>query len=175
VTVQPAGAADAAELAEVARRTFPLACPPAVSPQNIEAFITENLSEQRFAEYLDDPDRVVLAARDDAGAVIGYAMLIRGRPDDPQARRAVPEQPAVELSKLYVLPEHHGRGAAGALMTSALARAAELGATCLWLGVNQHNHRARRFYTRHGFTVAGTRTFRLGDQVENDYVMIRPL
>ncbi len=44
----------------------------------------------------------------------------------------------------------------------------------MWLGVNQHNQRAQRFYRKHGFTVSGTRTFRVGDHVENDYVMIRP-
>ncbi|MDY6999176.1 MAG: GNAT family N-acetyltransferase, partial [Actinomycetota bacterium] len=53
--------------------------------------------------------------------------------------------------------------------------AAGLGAVCVWLGVNQQNRRAQRFYAKHGFTVAGTKTFRLGEDIENDYVMVRPL
>ncbi|MGV0834670.1 N-acetyltransferase family protein [Mycolicibacterium thermoresistibile] len=173
VTVQTASGADAAALAEVAGRTFPLACPPSVSPQNIAAFVAEQLSEDRFGDYLHDPDRVVLIARQPG--IIGYAMLIRGAPDDPQVRHAVPARPSVEVSKFYVLPEHHGRGSAAALMTAVREHAENLGAACLWLGVNQHNHRARRFYTKHGFTVAGTRTFRLGGQIEHDYVMVCPL
>lgn len=60
-------------------------------------------------------------------------------------------------------------------MTTALRLAGDLGAACLWLGVNQHNHRAQRFYTKHGFTITGTRTFRLGGHHENDYVLMRPL
>ena len=35
------------------------------TPENIAAFIDENLSEPRFRDYLADPDRVVLAARED--------------------------------------------------------------------------------------------------------------
>jgi ribosomal protein S18 acetylase RimI-like enzyme len=45
----------------------------------------------------------------------------------------------------------------------------------VWLGVNQENQRAQRFYAKHGFVVSGTKTFRLGEGVENDYVMVRPL
>lgn len=79
VTVQTAGAADAAELAAVAGRTFPLACPPTVSTRDIAAFIVENLSEIRFRGYLRDPDRIVLVARQ-AGLILGYTMLIRESP-----------------------------------------------------------------------------------------------
>ena len=48
---------------------------------NIAAFIDENLSQARFRDYLADPDRAVLAARDE-GRIVGYVMLIRGVPDD---------------------------------------------------------------------------------------------
>ncbi|TBM77752.1 GNAT family N-acetyltransferase, partial [Mycolicibacterium smegmatis] len=43
---------DADELAAVAARTFPLACPPAVAPEHIASFVDANLSSARFAEYL---------------------------------------------------------------------------------------------------------------------------
>jgi ribosomal protein S18 acetylase RimI-like enzyme len=174
IDVAAATEADLAELADVAARTFPLACPPAVTRENIAAFIAENLSEARFRDYLADPDRAVLAARDE-GRIVGYAMLIRGVPDDDDVQRAVTLRPAVELSKMYVLPDRHGAGASAALMTAAVQHAAELDAKCVWLGVNQMNQRAQRFYAKHGFIVNGTKTFRLGAGVENDYVMVRPL
>jgi ribosomal protein S18 acetylase RimI-like enzyme len=117
---------------------------------------------------------VVLTARCD-GLVLGYAMLIRGVVDDADVQRAVPLRPAVELSKMYVLPGGHGSGVSAALMAATLDRARALGAACMWLGVNQENERAQRFYAKHGLVVSGTKTFRLGDGVENDYVMVRPL
>jgi ribosomal protein S18 acetylase RimI-like enzyme len=174
IDVAAANEADLPELAGVAARTFPLACPPSVTAENIAAFIDENLSQARFTDYLTDPDRAVLAARDD-GRIVGYAMLIRGVPDDDDVRQAVTLRPTVELSKMYVLPDCHGAGVSAALMTAALNQANDLAAKSVWLGVNQHNQRAQRFYAKHGFTINGTKTFRLGASVENDYVMVRPL
>lgn len=164
---------DLVELADVAARTFPLACPPTATPDNVAAFIAENLSASRFADYLTDPERAVLVARDDR--MLGYAMLIRGVVDDADVQRAVPVRPAVELSKMYVLPDGHGAGVSTALIAAALDRARTLGAACAWLGVNQENQRAQRFYAKHGFEISGTKTFRLGDGVEQDYVMVRPV
>src|SRR6201997_1968489 len=109
IRVTAAERGDAIELAAVAAHTFPLACPPASAPEDIALFIDTQLSASRFAEYLNDSDRVVLAAYDD-GAIIGYCMLIRGVPDDADVRRAVTARPSVELSKMYVLPDNHGAG-----------------------------------------------------------------
>lgn len=174
IDVAAAVEADLPEIADVAARTFPLACPPAVTGENIVAFIDENLSQARFRDYLADPDRVVLAAREDA-RIVGYVIVIRGVPDDDDVQRAVTPRPAVELSKMYVLPDSHGAGVSAALMTSALSRAEDMDAKCVWLGVNQKNQRAQRFYAKHGFVVTGTKTFRLGAAIENDYVMVRRL
>ncbi|HET6731983.1 GNAT family N-acetyltransferase [Mycobacterium sp.] len=174
IEVAAAVEADLPELADVAARTFPLACPPSVTPENVVAFIDENLSEDRFRDYLADPDRAVLAAREDQ-RMVGYVMLIRGVLDDEDVQRAVPLRPAVELSKMYVLPDSHGAGVSAALMSAALSRATELNAKCVWLGVNQNNQRAQRFYSKYGFTINGTKTFRLGAAIENDFVMVRPL
>jgi ribosomal protein S18 acetylase RimI-like enzyme len=172
--VTPAKPTDVVELADVAARTFPLACPAAATADNIAAFIAANLSAECFAGYLADPDRAVYVAREDR-PILGYAMLIRGVPDDPDVARAVTAAPAVELSKIYVLPESHGGAVSAALIEAAVSYARELRARCVWLGVNQENQRAQRFYTKHGFTVSGTKTFRLGAGVEHDYVMVRRL
>jgi ribosomal protein S18 acetylase RimI-like enzyme len=101
-------------------------------------------------------------------------MLIRGVPDDDDVRRAVSVLPAIELSKMYVLSDSHGAGVSAALMSAALERAAKLQAGSVWLGVNQKNQRAQKFYAKHGFAIRGTKTFQLGDATENDYVMVRP-
>ena len=171
--VATASSVDAVELAAVAARTFPLACPPSVALPDIAAFIDAHLSDARFTDYLADPQRLIFTTSD-GDRITGYAMLISGVSDDPDVQRAVDIRPAVELSKMYVLPAHHGSGAATALMNAALAAAAERGDGCVWLGVNQKNLRAQRFYTKSGFTVRGQRSFRLGDHLESDYVMVRP-
>jgi ribosomal protein S18 acetylase RimI-like enzyme len=152
----------AEELAVLAARTFPLACPPSTPAEDIASFIDTNLSAMRFVEYLADPQRTVLIARHD-GRIVGYAMLIRGADGD------------AELSKIYLLAEFHGTGPATVLMDAALKAAADRGAHSVWLGVNQENQRAQGFYLKSGFKINGTRTFRVGARQENDYVMIREL
>ncbi len=163
VRVVATGSVDTAELADVAARTFPLACPPATAPEDIASFIDTNLSAERFAEYLADPRRAILTAVRD-GRIIGYAMLVRDDADD-----------TAELSKIYVLADHHGAGVSAALMDLSVATAEKWGVRRVWLGVNQGNERAQRFYLKHGFTINGTRTFQLGARRENDYVMVREL
>jgi ribosomal protein S18 acetylase RimI-like enzyme len=174
VSVTVAAETDLDELAEVAAATFPLACPPTSTPQDVAAFIAANLSRQRFADYLADPSHVVLIARA-PGRILGYAMLIRGVGDDTDVARTVTVRPAMELSKIYVLPDRHGGGVSAMLMRAAVRYADESGARCLWLGVNQQNLRAQRFYTKQGFTVAGARMFQLGAHTEHDFVMVRPI
>ncbi len=171
--IATADSVDAVELAAVAARTFPLACPPSVALSDVAAFVDANLSDARFADYLADPQRLIFTTSDQ-GRITGYAMLISGVSDDPDVQRAVDIRPAIELSKMYVLPAQHGSGAAAALMKAALTTAAERGDGCVWLGVNQKNTRAQQFYVKSGFTVSGHRIFRLGDHLENDYVMVRP-
>jgi ribosomal protein S18 acetylase RimI-like enzyme len=171
--IATAESVDTVELAAVAARTFPLACPPSVALNDIASFIDANLSDARFADYLADPQRLIITTTDD-DRITGYAMLIIGVSNDPDVARAVHIRPAVELSKMYVLPAHHGSGVAAALMDAALAAAAGQNAGCVWLGVNQKNQRAQHFYSKHGFTVSGNRTFQLGGHTASDYVMVRP-
>jgi ribosomal protein S18 acetylase RimI-like enzyme len=172
VHLATADSVDADELAVVAARTFPLACPPSTALGDIASFIDTNLSPARFAEYLTDPQRAIFTARQD-GRIVGYAMLIRGVDDDTDVQRAVEIRPAAELSKMYLLPDYHGSGLSTALMERTLITAAGWGVRCVWLGVNQENQRAQRFYTKSGFRINGTRTFQLGAHRENDYVMVR--
>ena len=59
-TIRKATADDAGRLAELAAVTFPLACPPGSSPEDIAAHLANTLSERHFRAYLADPDVTVL-------------------------------------------------------------------------------------------------------------------
>ncbi|MGI9163237.1 MAG: GNAT family N-acetyltransferase [Mycobacterium sp.] len=163
VEILVATPADATGLADVAAATFPLACPSSVAAEDVAAFIGAELCASRFAEYLADPDKRVLAIRD-GSRIVGYAMLIH-----PAG------EPAAELSKFYLLPGHHGTGTAAQLMRAALDWACGTGAQTMWLGVNRGNGRAQAFYRKLGFEVTGTRTFDVGGATEHDLLMSRPL
>jgi GNAT superfamily N-acetyltransferase len=172
LVVRRAGAADVAELAEVAGATFALACPPGTRQGDIDEFVAEHLSAQSFARYVADERRILLLAEHNADA-IGYTMLVLDEPADEDVAAAITLRPTAELSKCYVLPQHHGGGAATALIECNIEAAAAHGATGLWLGVNQQNARANRFYEKCGFRVVGTKTFRVGAELHDDFVRER--
>lgn len=169
VVIRRAAHSDAATLHAIAAATFGLACPPDTAKADIDAFIATNLSIQAFGHYLLDPARTLFVAEQD-GAGIGYTMLIAEDPTDPDVSSVVRSRPTVELSKCYVLPGHHGGVVAAALVSASLDEAGWRGAKSIWLGVNQQNSRANRFYEKSGFVTVGTKRFRLGDRLEEDFV-----
>ncbi|GGG67242.1 N-acetyltransferase [Kocuria dechangensis] len=172
--VRPALPEDVPALADLAAATFPLACPPHLSREAIAGFIAESLSVACFSGYLQDPQRVVLV-EESGGVLGGYAMVVLGDPADPEVAGAVTGRPTAQLSKCYVVADHHGTGLAGSLITACLDVAGGRGAHSMWLGTHQDNTRAITFYTKHGFTVVGRRRFTIGGRQEDDVVMERLL
>lgn len=61
---------------------------------------------------------------------------------------------AIFLNKFYLHPDYQGQGYGSAIMTR-LVRMANLGRKSIELSVLTTNPRARAFYERHGFVVAG--------------------
>jgi ribosomal protein S18 acetylase RimI-like enzyme len=164
--IRLATASDAPALAALAAATFPLACPPGNTVEAIQGFIETHLSEARFDGYLADPARAVLVGGDFAA----YAMLVFEEPADADVATAITARPTVELSKCYVRAGDHGTGLAAELMTASIELARSRGVAGVWLGVNEHNARANRFYEKHGFERVGAKKFFLGDHWEDDYV-----
>ena len=176
--IRPAVIADAPALAALAEATFVLACPFGTTEEDLERHLEQHLAVDSFERYLAHPGHHVLVAQLEGpsgnsplGArLLGYTMLVDGVTDaDIVAQLAA--DPTIELSKFYVLQEHHGVGVAASLMAATLAAATERGAAGLWLGVNEHNARAQRFYGKHGFAAVGRKTFLLGGSPQHDHVM----
>ncbi|TCC18069.1 GNAT family N-acetyltransferase [Kribbella speibonae] len=102
--------------------------------------------------------RIHVAVADEQ--VIGYAGV--GPERDVSARPNTGE-----LYALFVHPDHWGNGAGRALTDAACADLREAGCTTVRLWVLEANIRARRFYTRYGFTETPDRTHSsLGDLPE---------
>lgn len=174
MTIRVAVTGDLDRLAALAAATFPLAAPDDAAPESLAEFIELNLSAARFAEYLDAPDHEVLV-NEEGDLITGYAMLVDGEPVDPDVLGALSIRPTIALSKFYVSPDAHGLGVANRLMVAAFHAAERRGAAAMWLGVNQENLRAQRFYARHGFEQVGTKRFQVGARLEHDFVLERRL
>ncbi|EFC36203.1 GCN5-related N-acetyltransferase [Naegleria gruberi] len=79
----------------------------------------------------------------------------------------------IELCRCYVLKEFHGTSIAHKLMQECLRVAREeFGGVCksIWLGVWEHNLRAKRFYEKFKFEKVGEHVFVMGDDPQRDEV-----
>jgi len=163
--------ADAARLARIGTETFVTTFGHLYSAADLGAFLAENHSEAAAHAFFAKPGyatRFAHAAGSDDP--VGYAMVCPA--DLPHLDPALP---ALELKRLYLLPGHFGQGVADALMdwTATVARERDMGV--LALSVFSENHRALRFYQRHGFTSAGSYKFRVGTQLDEEFVYVKRL
>ena len=100
----------------------------------------------RWAAGWDQAGRQSLVL-EEAGQLIGAACAGRSRwPGYPDYG---------EVVSLYLLPEHMGRGYGRALLEAAAEALAGRGYRDVLLWVLEENRRARRFYERAGFALAG--------------------
>jgi len=77
---------------------------------------------------------------------------------------------AIELKRIYVLREYYNKKVGAALMSFALQFATENKFEAIWLGVWEHNERAKSFYKKWGFTDTGfTHNFPIGNTPQTDH------
>lgn len=127
---------------------------------DLEAFIS-GFTAQAYAAELAQPDVQVRFACVGA-APIGFAKI------SAITLPVEPEGPAIELRQLYLFKPWHGQGIAEQLMAWAFEQGTRRGATEIWLSVFTENHRARRFYGRHGFAEIRPYAFMVGSQADED-------
>lgn len=165
VTIRTADIGDAGVLADLGRRTFHEAFADQNHPEDMDAYIKEAFTVGRLAAEIGEPGAVYLVA-ETPPRVIGFAKLA---PADPPACITGPSP--MRLVKLYVSADAIGSGVGAALMRASIERAQNSGHKSLWLGVWEHNRRAKGFYERWGFVPVGTDAFRLGYDEQTDVLM----
>jgi diamine N-acetyltransferase len=169
VTVRTASHKDASLLSELSTMTFRSAFAQDNTPEDMEAYLTENFSEEKLGQEIADPLATFFIA-ELSGKPVGYTKLNMGAPD-----ASVTGTKPMELVRLYVLPESIGHGIGARLMKECIDTAMRRGFETLWLGVWEHNHRAIRFYHKWGFEEVGSHIFQLGSDAQTDLIMQRSL
>jgi ribosomal protein S18 acetylase RimI-like enzyme len=139
------------------------------SERNLTAFLSK-FTPETWARELTDP-RFALRIAEIDGEAVGYVKL--GPMDLPIASDRL--ERAREIYQFYLLDSAKGSGIANQLMHWAVDKGRALGGAELYLSVFIDNHRARRFYERHGFEYVGPYHFMVGDQADEDIIMSRPL
>jgi ribosomal protein S18 acetylase RimI-like enzyme len=165
--IRTAEVSDARELAVLAETTFRATFDALNTPENMQLHCQAHFGEAlQRREIVDQAMQTVVAEH--GGRLIGFAQL-RWAPG-PHFLGA---QRPVEIQRLYVSREWHGRGVAQDLMAAVQELAQAQGADQIWLGVWERNPRAIAFYMKCGFAEAGEHTFLLGSDPQRDVVMNR--
>lgn len=167
--IRRAVAADNVLLADIGAETFHDAFAADNTPANMAAYLTAAFGPDRQARELADPATRFLIAEHD-GAVVGYACVRFGA-----APRAVSCNTPMEIARIYARTPWIGKGVGARLMQACLTEAQREGCDAVWLGVWERNVAAIAFYRKAGFTEAGSQTFQLGEELQRDVLMIRPL
>lgn len=169
--MRAAGPADADALSLVASATFLDTYAGSLDGSDMVAHCAANNRPEKFRAWIDEVrDAVTIGEILPGFAPVGYAVLTSGI-DLPIALEAGD----IELRRIYTLSRMRGTGLGPALMQQAIEDAARLSCRRILLGVWGENHRAHRFYERYGFTVVGTRQFKVGNVVHDDLVYARPV
>lgn len=78
---------------------------------------------------------------------------------------------SLEIERIYVRKEYKGQGLGKVLMDYALQKTVELKKQYAWLGVWEKNAAALAFYKKAGFKEIGKHSFRMGDELQSDYLL----
>ncbi len=160
--------ADIPALATLGRDSFVAAFGAMYTPADLAAFLAETHAETVIAANLADPTRRYMLA-DRAGTLGGYCQvsLACGFRDHARGRHPM------ELKQLYTAPQASGAGIGTALMDWAMGEFAARGADEVHISVWSGNIGAQRFYARYGFEKVADITFRVGAQLDEEFLFAR--
>lgn len=156
---------DIKELQEIGRQTFFETFSAGNTEDNMKKYLDEGFSLEKLAAELNNPNTEFYFASLD-NKVIGYLKLNFGR-----SQTELQDDKAVEIERIYVLKEFHGKKVGQMLYEQAMQIAQQKHADYVWLGVWEENPRAIAFYKKNGFTAFDKHIFKLGDDEQTDIMM----
>lgn len=162
--------ADAAALALIGQCTFLETYADILPGAAIIAHCGKAHSLQLYTGWLADPAFGHWLVETRGGAPVGF--MVVAPPDLPLP--GVSRRDA-EIKRIYLLSKYQGCGVGKRLIDEAIKHAAEREVKRLLLGVYIHNVAAIAFYERSGFVKVGTRTFHVGGNDYDDFIMGKAL
>lgn len=157
--------ADIVQLQEIGRQTFAETFSSTNTEKNMKAYLEDGFSNAKLSAELDNPNSEFYFATLN-NTVIGYLKINFGL-----AQTELKDDKALEIERIYVLQEFHGKKVGQLLYDQAIHLAKEKKADYVWLGVWEKNHRAIQFYTKNGFVEFDQHIFVLGDDEQTDIMM----
>ena len=160
---------DIKALQQIGRQTFAETFAESNSPENMAKYLKEAYADEKLSEELNNPNSVFYFAKAD-NQVIGYLKLNFG-----VSQTELKDNTALEIERIYVTKEYHGKKVGQLLYDKAIEVAKEKQVDYVWLGVWEENKRAIQFYTKNGFVEFDKHIFVLGNDAQTDIMMKKQL
>ena len=165
IKIKKISLAEIDQLQEIGRRTFKETFSESNSEENMKTYLEEGFSKEKLTTELKDENSEFYFATIDS-RVIGYLKINFG-----EAQTELKDSKALEIERIYVSKEFHGKGVGQLLYEKAIQIAKQKDAEYVWLGVWEENPRAISFYMKNGFVEFDKHIFRLGDDEQTDIMM----
>ena len=161
--------ADAPALSAMAQASFRATFAYIPYPEaDLAVFLEQAMGVDAYRKVIEDPDHILRVVKNAGGDIVGFIKL--GPNGIPLGDGEPPVERTRALHQLYLLDEAKGSGMADALTQFGKAWAQFVGAEALYLTVHVDNHRAQRFYARHGFSEIGQYPFAVGNVIDDDRI-----
>lgn len=133
--------------------------------ENMQKYLEEGFTFEKLTSELLSPNSKFYFASFE-NKVIGYLKLNFG-----QSQTELKDDKALEIERIYVLNEYHGKKVGQILYDKAIEIAKHKKADYIWLGVWEENPRAINFYKKNGFEEFDKHIFKLGEDEQTDIMM----
>ena len=152
-------------LQEIGRTTFLHTFSSTDTEENMDVYLDHAFSAEKLTAELENPNSEFYFATQNE-VVIGYLKVNFGA-----AQTELQDANSVEIERIYVLQDYHGKQVGQLLFEKAIAIAKSNHCDYIWLGVWEENHRALQFYTKNGFVAFDKHIFVFGDEEQTDIMM----
>ena len=156
---------DTGQLQIIGRETFSQTFSAFNTEENMKNYLDESFSVEQLIAELSNPDSEFYFAQI-GDQIVGYLKINFG-----QSQTELQDDKALEIERIYVLKEFHGKGVGQILYEKDLQIAKLKNATYVWLGVWDQNPRAIAFYKKNGFIEFDKHIFKLGEDEQTDIMM----
>lgn len=153
------------ELQRIGKLTFKETFSASNSEDDMNKYLNENFSLEKITTEFNDKNSLFYFAKE-GGNILGYLKLNFG-----DSQTELKDHKGLEIERIYVLKEFHGKKVGQLLFEKALKIAEEKKVDYVWLGVWEENLRAINFYKKNGFEEFDKHIFKLGNDEQTDIMM----
>ncbi|MBA4318517.1 MAG: GNAT family N-acetyltransferase [Flavobacterium sp.] len=165
IIIRKATISDLQIIQKISKQTFTETFAAVNTAENMENYFRENFNSAQVASEINNLNSAFYLAVLDSKTV-GYLKLNFGN-----AQTEIYNAKSMEIHRIYVLKEFHGKKIGQLLLDKAIKIAQQSGFEYIWLGVWEGNHRALQFYSKNGFVEFDKHIFTLGDDIQTDLLM----